>query len=510
MNTSRKHTSLRKFARKARAEATADAPHIASPETLWELVGDPSRLSILDVMNHPLLFGPTFHGPTWDAWRTFLAALFGLPMTEEQLAQFRAMTGRTTAPVDPMREAWVIVGRRGGKSRIAALVAIYLACFRDHARHLTTGERGTIMLLAADRRQARTLARYVEGMLASVPALEAMVESKRKESLDLHGGVTIEVHTASYRSVRGYTTIAAIADEVAFWVTDDDASNPDVEVLDALRPSMATIPDAVLLAISSPYARRGALWSAYESHWAKEDTGVLVWQGPTRAMNPAVPPSVIERAYAADEAAASAEYGAEFRRDVEAFLPREALAQVVIPHRLELPPMQAMRYMAFADPSGGSQDAFTLAIAHKEGDKAVLDAIREMRPPFSPDQVVEEFAALLRLYRVFTVHGDHYAGVWPQERFKAHGITYTRSAKPKSELYRQLLPVIMGGRCELLDHDRLRAQLLGLERRTARGGRDSIDHAPNAHDDVANAVAGVLLEVSGVGQPTISYMRRDL
>jgi hypothetical protein len=48
-------------------------------------------------------------------------------------------------------------------------------------------------------------------------------------------------------------------------------------------------------------------------------------------------------------------------------------------------------------------------------------------------------------------------------------------------------------RCELLDHVRLAAQLTSLERKTARGGRDSIDHAPNAHDDVANAVAGALV-----------------
>jgi hypothetical protein len=33
---------------------------------------------------------------------------------------------------------------------------------------------------------------------------------------------------------------------------------------------------------------------------------------------------------------------------------------------------------------------------------------------------------------------------------------------------------------------------LGLERRTARGGKDSIDHAPNAYDDLANSVAGVV------------------
>jgi hypothetical protein len=45
---------------------------------------------------------------------------------------------------------------------------------------------------------------------------------------------------------------------------------------------------------------------------------------------------------------------------------------------------------------------------------------------------------------------------------------------------------------DLLDHDKAVLQLVGLERRTARGGRDSIDHAPGAHDDIANAIAGSL------------------
>jgi hypothetical protein len=44
----------------------------------------------------------------------------------------------------------------------------------------------------------------------------------------------------------------------------------------------------------------------------------------------------------------------------------------------------------------------------------------------------------------------------------------------------------------LLDDARVLAQIVGLERRTTRGGKDSIDHAPNAHDDLVNSVAGVV------------------
>ena len=76
-------------------------------------------------------------------------------------------------------------------------------------------------------------------------------------------------------------------------------------------------------------------------------------------------------------------------------------------------------------------------------------------------------------------------------------------------LYRDLLPLVNAGRLELLDLPRLQTQLLGLERRTARGGRDSIDHAPGAHDDVANAVAGACVAAVAPPEPgIIGYYRR--
>ena len=135
----------------------------------------------------------------------------------------------------------------------------------------------------------------------------------------------------------------------------------------------------------------------------------------------------------------------------------------------------------------------TVAVAHREkGGDTILDAIRERRPPFSPEAVVADFAGLLKSYRITTIAGDRYAGEWPRERLREHGITYDPADKPKSDLYRDLLPAINSRTVDLLDSDRLLNQLVGLERRTARGGRDSIDHAPGGHDDLANAVAGVV------------------
>ncbi len=452
--------------------------------------------TILDVLHDPSLFAPQFPAATWAAWTTGLKAIFALPMTTDEAATSARHTGRATPPATPAREAWLVVGRRGGKSRIAALVAVYLACFRDYRAILAPGERGVVMVIAADRRQARVVLHYIAGLLDGTPMLAARVRRRTAEALHLTNHLSIEVHTASFRTIRGYTVVSAILDEVAFW-RDESSANPDVEIINAIRPAMATVPGALLLGISSPYARRGALWDAYAKHYGKDGDPVLVWQADTRSMNPTVDPAVIAAAYEADPSSASAEYGAQFRTDVESFVSREAVEACVVPDRRELPDA-GVGYVAFVDPSGGSQDSMTLAIAHAEAREdgrvvVVLDALRERRPPFSPEVVVVEFAATLTTYGVMTVVGDRYAGEWPRERFREHGITYEPAPSPKSDLYRELLPLLNSNTVELLDHPRLLAQLMTLERRTGRGGKDSIDHPPGAHDDVINAAAGALV-----------------
>jgi hypothetical protein len=135
----------------------------------------------------------------------------------------------------------------------------------------------------------------------------------------------------------------------------------------------------------------------------------------------------------------------------------------------------------------------TCAIAHLENRVLTLDAAREQRSPFSPEAVVAEFAALFKRYRVNAIQGDRYAGEWPREAFARHGITYRVAERTRSDLYRDILPELNSRNLALLDNPRIVSQFAGLERRTSRGGKDVIDHAPGSHDDLANAIAGALL-----------------
>jgi hypothetical protein len=415
-------------------------------------------------------------------------------MDDEALAIYRACTGRATPPGAPFTEAALCVGRRGGKSRILALIAVYLATFRDYRPHLAPGECATIVVMAANRAQARSIFRFVIGLLKAVPLIHPMIIEVNTEQIILSNRVIIEIATASFRTTRGYSFAAVLCDEVAFWRQEESSANPDVEIMRAVRPGMASIPGSILLLASSPYAKKGELYNAFRRHHGKDDARVLFWKAPTELMNSRVDKRIIEEARESDPEAARAEYDAEFRNDLADYITRETIDAVTMLGRTELPPCPDITYSGFCDPSGGVNDAMTLAVAHlRDGAICVLDAVLEVRPPFDPEVAVAACTAVLRRFGVSRVIGDRYAGEWPKARFSEHGIAFEQSARPKSDLYCDLLPLLNAKRVELLDNPRLAAQLVALERRTSRQGRDSIDHSPGGHDDLANVVAGVLV-----------------
>jgi hypothetical protein len=453
-------------------------------------------ISLLDAVADLRLFAPWFskNPASWQAWFAVIAAIFGLPMTDDQLAIYRKVTGRQAAPTQVASEVWLIVGRRGGKSFILALIAVYLACFHSVAEYLAPGERATVMIIAADRKQGRVILRYIAALLKGVPLLAKMIEREVNEGFDLNNQITIEIATANFRSVRGYANCAILFDELAFVQSDEGSASPDHEILAALRPSMASIPTALLLCASSPYARRGALFDAHRLHYGRDHDPVLVVQADTRTLNPTIRQSFIDAEYEKDPASASAEYGAQFRVDIEQFVGLDTVMACVSAGITERAVIPGIKYSAFVDPSGGSADSFTLAVAHLADDgMGVLDPLREVKPKFSPDEVVKEFAEILKGFGITEIIGDRYAGIWPVERFKVHGIEYSQNAKAKSEIYAAALPMLNSRRVDLLDNARLISQFVGLERRTTRGtGRDVIDHQRGQHDDLVNAAAGAL------------------
>ena len=236
---------------------------------------------------------------------------------------------------------------------------------------------------------------------------------------------------------------------------------------------------------------------------------MLVWNGASLTMNPTLSKKIVQRAIDEDPTAATVEYCVQpglFREDVDDFVSRELVESLVVPGRFELAPQSGIHYAAFADVSGGRHDDAALAIAHRHGRLVVLDCIECYKSPHDPYEIVGRMSLTIKRYNCDRATGDSYSAEWAKRCFKSHGIFYNRAsrsdwkkglaaihkvAKPKSQLYLELLPRLTSGEVELLDNDKLVDQLSNLQRRSRSGGRDSVDHAPSAHDDVANALAGV-------------------
>jgi hypothetical protein len=159
-------------------------------------------------MHDANLLGSWFNkSGTWKRWEHFLAVFFNIPhaIDDEALALFRECTGRAKTTGEAYREAWLLVGRRGGKSIVSALIATYLAAFFDYRRYLAPGERASILVLAGDKRQARNVNRFIRGFFTEVPMLKRLIERETAESLDLTNRTTIEVCVSNPRGTRGYT-----------------------------------------------------------------------------------------------------------------------------------------------------------------------------------------------------------------------------------------------------------------------------------------------------------------
>jgi hypothetical protein len=463
------------------------------------------RIPLREALADTALLGSVLAGPSWEAWRVLLVAAMGETLLDDERALFKSLTGREREPLQMVEEFVGVIGRRGGKSRAISVLATYIAGLCNHPA-LVRGERGVLLCIAPDQRQAAITLDYATAAFEASPILKQLIANKTSDTLELTNRITIEVRAANFRRLRGPTYVTVIADEVAFWLNENSA-NPDDEILNAVRPGLASTAGLLAL-ISSPYARRGELWRVYNKNYGSNgDPLVLVAQGASRTFNPSLPESVVARAYERDPASAAAEFGAQFRSDIESFISLEAVQACVTPGVYERGPQRDVCYHSFADPSGGSADSFTLAIGHYVYGQqtVVVDALRETKPPFSPEAVVDEYARLLKRYGIGRINGDKYAGIWPAAEFGKVGITYEQSVKPKSDLYVDLLPLINSSRIELLDHDRCINQLCGLERRTARSGKDSIDHSPGNHDDVANVVAGLSAIATQYGGYDLMY-----
>jgi hypothetical protein len=463
-------------------------------------------VNILSAISDRNLFRPFFGDDldSWKPWAVALRCLYALPVKTAKAKELvQRCTGRSaeTLPISGFSTALFLVGRRSGKSRIAAVIGGFEALFGGHETRLAKGETGIIPIISPTRYQSSIVWKYLHAIFSTPLLKQEVVEEREIEKiLVLRNGLEIRILTGDWRTVRGPSVVCAIIDECCFLgLSEESKVRSDSELVRALRPALITT-KGKLIAISSKYSRKG--W-AY-GQWLRQhgcNLGVspsfvqtwttLVWDSPSKVMNPTLPQSEIDAAYAEDPAAARSEFGGDWRDDVSEYVPRSLVESLVIKTRKELLPRPNLNYFAFSDLSGGRSDAAAIAIAHKEGRKVILDFCRLWRAPFNPHVVVGEQADELKRFGLRRVVGDNYSAEFVKGSFESCGIHYVKAELPKSKLYLELLPRLCSAEIELLDDAVLVDQIAGLERRTRSGGADIVDHPPGGRDDLANCIAGV-------------------
>jgi hypothetical protein len=304
----------------------------------------------------------------------------------------------------------------------------------------------------------------------------------------------IEVITASMAAPRGRAYALVIIEEAAF-LPQDSSTDPDVELLRAVRPALARVPGSMLAVIGSPYARRGVLFEAWRDWFGRDnDEDRLVIAADTMTLNPTFSQREIDRAFQEDPVAARSEYGRdsviEFRSDVSILLREETLAAVVPTGVRELPPGPGARGH-FDAATGSGEDAAAAGIAFL-GQPVTLAAVRHWAPPFNPSTVAHEATLLFHRYGVREITIDRYAPGLIADLFRQRGIACQVAERDTSQTFIELLALINSRGAMLLDDPSLLGELRRLERRPS-GGRDHVGHSVRGHDDLAAAAAGALV-----------------
>lgn len=456
------------------------------------------------------LLGDALAGDSWYGWRTLLIAAAGEELTPNERIEFQRLTGREREPGVMVKEFFAIFGRRAGKSLAMAVFFVWIAALCDHRGTLKgLGERGIALCISRDQKVAKVILGYVDGILRNSKLLRGLIVRRTADSIVLKNRITCEVRPASAKTLRGPSYVCVVCDEVAFWQTATELANPDVEIVAALRPALLTT-NGPLLCASSVYSKNGLLYDAWRRYFGPAGPAdILVGFGTSRDLNPSLPQAEIDRELERDYPRNAAEYLSQWRDDVTGFIARE-IVEACVSNYYELPPDPSTTYAMFIDSASGTKDgdSYCAAIAHRSNDLIIVDALREVKAPFSPASAVADvIIPLARAYRISRIWGDNFAGGFAQEPIRLAGFSYERVTPHKSELYRDpFLSLLNSQKLVLPKHERTISQICALERSTRRLGKDEITHPPYGHDDLANVVAGVaLLTYSRAGAYDRSY-----
>jgi len=250
------------------------------------------------------------------------------------------------------RELVLILGRRSGKSALAAIFAayeLYKLLKRGHPQAyygMPSGSEIRILDIANDKEQASIVYNDIQGHIQAIDYFKSNIahdtqtylrfrtdNDRKKFGPEGKGTITATFKSSIAKGLRGRGIICAILDEIAFFV--DNGKSSAERVYKAIKPSIAQFArkdkktrravgdtEGRMVLISSPDAKEGFFYKQYQMSMTggPESRNMLMIQAPTWEIRPDLPKSYYEEEYAKDPAGFMTEHGAEFSDRVRGFI----------------------------------------------------------------------------------------------------------------------------------------------------------------------------------------------
>jgi hypothetical protein len=403
-------------------------------------------------------------------------------------------------------------GRRGGKSTLADVLALYDCIARDHLRGFLLPDEPRIAgIVAQNQERARRHIARCSSWVKRNPRLKRMLVKDETDELGFSNGSAIVAFPCSSRSLRGDAWSLAILDELAHFVDTTDGPASAQRIYEAAAPALAQFADAGwMISISTPGWQSGQFFKLVQQAQSGEYPAMHYASKTSREMNPRLSAAWLDKQRVKDPDLYRREYLAEFVA-AGAFLDSLDVLACVRRGSGVLPPVQTNRYRGAIDPAF-AQDNFSLGIAHVEGETVIVDGVWVWhRGGF--EHTLDEVVAVAKRYRIDTLRTDQFSSQAVLEGLARRGLgCYPKpwDNMGKYEAFSRLKAGLATRQVQLPDDEGLTSELLTLEARPTRSGATFIGASGGAKDDRATVLAALMDMTSKALSPGDESRLREL
>lgn len=453
-------------------------------------------------------------------------------MDEFELYQF--MTGKVYDPtkLKYKNKIDLIVGRRGGKTTLAAMLAIYCAIVTNWRPYLQKTRFATVLILSHSREFSDEVLEIIRGFIQDSPVLARLINIKKKNTSSTmnlsvpfmkddgsieYSRVQIKVGAASSKTTRGVAACAVLCDEIAFWNLEENMKESDAKIMKAVRPATKQFGrKALIVKLSSPGIKQGVLYNEYLK-WMDDDLpdSYVVFKAPSWVWNTILPKEEFIEEWELDEDGFDTEYRANFVDSLSNFILPEFVDAAVVKGIKFVPPEDSkspVTYRAAID-AAFKGDTFTFSVTgHFENrikQYVLFGWEGSKKNPVQAKEVAKYVRQICKMFGLNEVAADQYSFQPLREIFEQYGVALVEHPFTpvfKKKIYFNLKRLIHSQQIDLLDHPKMVQEIKELVVEQTHTGQIRIGHPAGGSDDYSDATAvSAYLSIEAAGQVGFTF-----